>query len=434
MNGLRRRRWPRVAAAALMVSMAACGNDTGTEQVEIAAELRALRATLQSAAQMTQRAERPAAPDRAALVQVLAPLQEAMLALASDQRQLATRQIGLTQELQRWTQLVASQATGGTQADLQALTQRLQGLEQAMAAQETRHAEVELMLRKALDHTADQLEVFLQRIEGTVPATEPSTPGAANPVAPRKGGADDAGGAPASGSQPGNAAPDRGAGAPARGATTAWLALLLAASVTAGWLWWRRPSRTLRRRLLADENVGMDEGVQQIWAAAELLGEAVGRLRGPGDVPTGLSPAADADESIAVAGALGLDDDLPPNAVAPRSEVRQPAAPASRSSAPPTDTRPSGFGHLLPATPPTATPSTGAPQTVLFVVPLPGGDQGRALRALQQVIGGDPRVLRRPAPEVVISAGRAAVRCCLLPALPPGERSHLEQRLRDAVA
>ncbi|MCB9887195.1 MAG: hypothetical protein H6838_17015 [Planctomycetes bacterium] len=425
MKRANRRMWSVLTAAAVLTFTAACDNGDKTEQAEIAAELRALRATLQSA---STPAPRQTAPDRAALVQALAPLQEALQALANDQRQLAARQIGLTQELQRWTQLVASQATSGTQAELQALTKRLQGLEEAMTAQQAQHAEAEAMVRKALDHTADQLETFLLRLEGASPPIDGDAPGKETPAQPGKeqpgkeSAGDATGNAPAAG-----AAATGGDGAPKRGATGAWLALLLAAFATAGWLWWRRPSPSTRRRLLVDESVGMDEGVEQIWAAAELLGEAVGRLRTPEQVIEP-SPARAADESIAVADALGLDDRVFEDTVV--EEFVPPAAAPGPAAQSPAETLPG---------PVASSPAPGqhgvvGPESALFVVPLPFGDQTRAVRALQDVISRDPRVLRRPAPEVVVSAGRAAVRCCLLPTLPPGERSHLEQRLRDAVA
>ncbi len=50
------------------------------------------------------------------------------------------------------------------------------------------------------------------------------------------------------------------------------------------------------------------------------------------------------------------------------------------------------------------------------------------------LLGTDPRVLRRPQPTVSVHANVLEVHFAVLPALPPGERGQLEQRLRDAVA
>lgn len=386
-----------ILASGLLLVVAACGGTDDTQQAEIAAELRALRTTLQAKATTTQ----GVVPVRDSLAQALTPLRDGMQALLAEQRALAERQLGLAQELQRWTQVVATGAGSAPQAELQALSGRLAGLEKAMAAQEARHAEVEALLRSALDRTADQLEVFLQRLEGTVPAA-PTGVGA--PVSDPAGKVE-AGTA----KEPGTTAASQPA-EPRRGAGDVWWYLVGAGVLTLGWLAWRGRSR--RASALAAEPLGgMDEGVEQIWAAAELLGEAVGRLR-PSLPQLPTAPSAPIDDPAVVAESLGFDLDAPAPGATSAAHVPASAAPKS----------------AYPA------PWPERPETVLFVVPLASGDQNRALQALQEIVAGDPRVLRRPAPEVLAAPGRIAVRCCLLPSLPGGERANLEQRLRDAVA
>ncbi|MBP8300591.1 MAG: hypothetical protein KA020_09520 [Planctomycetes bacterium] len=58
----------------------------------------------------------------------------------------------------------------------------------------------------------------------------------------------------------------------------------------------------------------------------------------------------------------------------------------------------------------------------------------RAMADVLLLLGTDPRVLRRPQPTVSVHANVLEVHFAVLPALPPGERGQLEQRLRDAVA
>ena len=62
------------------------------------------------------------------------------------------------------------------------------------------------------------------------------------------------------------------------------------------------------------------------------------------------------------------------------------------------------------------------------------GDDPAARERVLAVLDGDPRVLVQPPPAVLASAGLLEVSFVLLPGLPAGEQSLLEQRLRDAVA
>tara|TARA_R110002072_G_scaffold100429_3_gene221188 strand:+ start:90656 stop:92635 length:1980 start_codon:yes stop_codon:yes gene_type:complete len=104
----------------------------------------------------------------------LAPLRDVLQQLGSSQRELSTRQATLTQELQRWAQLLvqsmpseqgqpdSNQAERNEEATK--LSQRLAALEKTIAEQDQRHRHVEALLGTALDHTADQLEQFLKRV------------------------------------------------------------------------------------------------------------------------------------------------------------------------------------------------------------------------------------------------------------------------------
>jgi hypothetical protein len=54
------------------------------------------------------------------------------------------------------------------------------------------------------------------------------------------------------------------------------------------------------------------------------------------------------------------------------------------------------------------------------------------MQSVLEILGGDPRVLQRPEPTIRCGADTLEVTFRVVPDLPPGERSHLEQRLRDA--
>ncbi|MCA8976230.1 MAG: hypothetical protein KDC98_16030, partial [Planctomycetes bacterium] len=146
-------------------------------QLEIAAELRALRVTIQDA--QSPGPTRPAADATAAardLAIALDPLREVLTALVADMAEMQTRQASLAGELQRWSQLLAQTATGANRDEAAALAARLEALEQVLRQQDSRHREVEAMIGGALEKTSERLESFLQRIEGIAePAAEART-------------------------------------------------------------------------------------------------------------------------------------------------------------------------------------------------------------------------------------------------------------------
>lgn len=397
-------------AALLLAVFAGCDRGDAVHDAEVAAELRAMRAAL---------ANSKAAPavDATVMKQTFAPLREAVQTLLSEQAALAQRQLALTQELQRWTQVVASgvAASGAAAAqgeEVQALRVRLGELEAALQAEQTQRAAVEKVVQSALDRTADQLGALLQllQVRPAAPAEEPqATP------APDKTDAQ-----PPASDQQGAEQPSRDA---ASDPAAVWLALLAFTGLAMLWLWVRRPRRR-QRAMHADEQPGLDRGVEEIWAAAELLGEAVGRLRQSND--------GDAIEAATVADALALPDE----AIAVQPSLQPPVqlpvpAPLAIDFA-----EQAAFAVKVRASQPEPQAATRRqpPPTALFVVPLRGSQEASAIHALQQLLAADPRVLRRPSPEIVAADGRVAVRCCLLPSLHAGEQAHLEQCLRDAVA
>ena len=149
-----------------------------------------------------------------------------------------------------------------------------------------------------------------------------------------------------------------------------------------------------------------DRGVEEIWAAAAMLGEAVGRLRQTEGVDPSLSNPIDRPPEVQMEG-VKLDDVF----VLDEEEPLHEPGPAPVVMLPVSKPRPDELACHLRATDPT-----------------------RAMACVLRVLGDDPRVLRRPRPTVVVSADGIDVHFAVLPALPAGERSQLRQRLADAVA
>lgn len=382
--------------------LAACSEAAPDPSEEIAGELRALRLLLQ---------QRPAAvapaADAAALQAAMAPLREALDGVVEAQRDQGGRQVALAQELQRWSQLLV-ESVGASRADeAKALAARLQQLEQALQQQEQRHREVEAMLQGALDRTADRLEDFLRRVGGMDPAaTPPAAPGAlpepapaGNPGTPPPGDA----AAPAGGRQAGRG-PQRG------GVRWAWLGMA-GLALGLGWFGMRRLRRQPPRSPALESPLpapGSDPSADEIWAAAALLGEAVGRLRQRTFEESSPGAAAEAAGSAGLAAdddVFVLDDGDPGGAASPVASSEQVA--------------------------PVDAPADGPP---VVVCRLRVQDPARARQAVLALLAADPRVLRRPLPAAVLDGDRLDVSFALLPGLPAGERSHVEQQLRDAVA
>lgn len=394
-----------LAAVAAFAGLAASCTDAGpTAAEEVAGEIRALRLLL---AQQSRTASAPPSPGEALDVQAaLAPLQSALAALAGSQRELADRQAALAQEMQRWSQLLV-ESVGAARADeAKAMAAKLHELEQSLKSQDTRHREVETLIQGALDRTADRLEDFLQRLPGATP--------------PRPGGGSTAPGTPPAATGGGNDDPQQAAGgsplvrSPQSAMRWWWLVLTGLGAVVATFFLRRahRPSvDQAATSLPLPPAAPAERSVEEIWAAAALLGEAVGRLR----QTVGTPAAAEATPSLPADAAAGPVEPVEPPLddvfVLAEDEDRELAAASANGVAP----EPS----LAPG-PPLAT----------MVAHVPGAvPEARILAAL----AAEPQVLRRPAPACRAFAGALEVRFHVLPGTSPGERTRLLQRLRDAV-
>ncbi len=370
------------AAALSLLGLGGCSEVGPSASEEVAGELRALRLAL---------AARPAAvssptDSRAEVATAMAPLREGLTAMTAAQGEQAARQLALAQEMQRWQQLLV-EAVGASRADeTKAQAERLAALEQQLREQDARHKEVEALLLRALDQTSDRLEQFLQRLQGLTP--EPPLPSP-----PGNGRAGDPGPAVPAGS--GAAPAERRVGATRSGfpmTRWAWLGVtVLGAGVAFVCL--RRARRVAVLPTVAPTGTppadsGKDRSAEEIWAAAALLGEAVGRLR-EGRAGATTPPAADEQDLFVV-----VDESDPLLQPEPEPE---------------------------PAPPPRASPPPA------FVVRC-GSAAGEA-RVLA-LLAADARVLRRPAPASCAVGDAPGVRFHLLPGLPGGEQAELLANLR----
>lgn len=376
---------------------AACSDAAPSAADEVAGELRALRLAL---------AAGDARPRESVDVQAaLQPLRGALEALSVSQRDLAARQIALAQELQRWSQLLSESVAGARADEAKAMATKLQELERQLQAQDARHHEVETLIQGALERTADRLDDFLKRLHAPARTTVPpvGNDGAPAPAPAAANGGDER-----------QAAAD---GSARRGGLVAsrwwWLALTGVGAFTA-LFFLRRTPRPPRAELppseapavaaatssapVADAAPG-EQSAEEIWAAAALLGEAVGRLRQRATVATG-APSATAEPAS--------PDDL--------FCVAEPVAPCAPAVAPPA---PPVAGQR--ETPP-------VPETIATV--LAGGVDEDAVRA---ALAAERLVLRRPAPSVRADGGGVAVRFHVAPGASAAERVRLLQRLREAT-
>lgn len=421
----------RTAVAFVLLGAAAlgaCDRQTSAAQLEIAGELRALRLALQAREADANTA--PPAIERAEIAAALAPLREVLDGLGAAQRELATRQATLTQELGRWTQLLVASSSEQRAAEARDLAARLTQLEQSMAAQDTRHREVEALLQGALDRTADRLEDFLQRLQREPkPASNP-TPVDATAPGREAGTGDD-----------GTPAPRPAGGEQRASIDWLWYVLLpfalVSSAVVIRQLWRARgpigplPIRSepmpAEAPKVGQGSAGQDPEVRELWAAAALLGEAVGRLRHSGptgengataEPPAGDGGPGDRSSDEPAPGDRSPDDlDLDDLFVIDDSDEVEVAAqrePAPASIA--------------------ATARAVGPPMVSVHVPAVLGDPAAAHARLLGLLQADPRVLLEPAPQLQPAAGGWRVAFGVLPGLPPGERTLLEQQLRDSVA
>jgi len=393
-------------ALVLLFAIAACDQGEPTAESEVAAELRALRAVLvQRDAEPAAAVARPFDPSQ--LAAALSPLRDVLTGLGTQQAELQQRQLALTQEMQRWSQLLVDSVGTTRREEGAALTARLQQLETQLQEQKARTQQTEALLQNALDRTADRLEEFLRRVEAEGAASPASSPTGPSGPAP----------APAPKSEPPKSVGETTRPRRAQQAAAWWWAV---AAVVAAWCgfhcfrrWQRRPavaSHVPKNAPPSPPPERAEDGVQEIWAAAALLGEAVGRLR----------------EST----------QPPPSPPAPASPA--PAEPVGRAeSADPAEAELGEFivlddELLRPGEDAIAVGEPGSgPKPVATVCHVPTNDPGRAMDQALEFLGADPRVLRRPEPTVRRGRDGLEIHFRAIPGLPPGEQSHLEQSLRD---
>lgn len=523
-------------AAAAFVVLAGCdGPPVEDTNVLVAHELRALRESLERTASAAAtggeaRGAAPAADPGRALADALAPLREAMTTLGTAQSGLQQRQVALAQELGRWSALLANTVRSEDRADLAALQERLQQLERQLQEQDQRHRDVEALVQQSLDRASQRLEAFLQIVQqlpreaSPTPGPAGSAPGSGREVdghdevrpdepspAPRTGGdreaaANDAHAAPSpleashAASPPPGPNPVVAADARLRGQESRnWLLAVLAAGLLAVGVLALRLARPAMRHVAAgpaefadlesaadrslDDRSADERSAEELWLAASLLGEAVGRLRQARQEPP-LSPSASASPSPSASGGdegatpdgadardagagdahvgdadrldadpavddevFVLDEDIDAlldvdsdagNGAADHADAADAAGAAdatataetiegSTAASPDAATAasPDGAPYELPRP---ARPAPLAP-TRLQVI-LAAGDRQRARATVASFLARDPRILRRPAPEIVDVADGLRIGCSLLPGLQPGELEHVRWQLQ----
>jgi hypothetical protein len=405
---------------ALCLCLCACSDgETGGNSNDVAVELRALRVALQ--AQAERSAPTVVTFDKDALAQALAPLTQAMQTLATDQQQLRGQQQALIGELQRWATVVAGGLTAAQkepQEQLAQLQRRLGELEQAMRAQDERHRQVQELLRKALEGTADRLDSFLQRLQAM--RRDAAMPGDKVPdKGPDKG--NDKPDSPST-TPPGDAG-RRGQGASVqpgylprnsqRRLDPFTLSLLAAALGAVGFFVWRL-RRPLADGVPVEHPVAAAQNSDELWAAAALLSEAVGRLKAvvpPAELAALTQPMTPPAPEAIEPGMPAPDDELyviddGSEALAQAIEPAPPAVPA------------------VPGPPP---PAATMPWQTLV---LPTRRPELAAVAVRELLARDPRVLRRPAPVVTPGVDELRVELLVLPHLPAAELAQLHARLQ----
>lgn len=526
--------WPLLLGCALFT---ACEPRTVEIQGldELTAEIRSQRLLNRQRAEAGVGSSSGTVEVRAAQIQLaMAPLRDVLTQLGTSQSELSERQATLTQEMRRWTQLLVQSMQSERSDEASKLSERLAELEQSIAEQDKRHRKVEELIGSALDHTADQLELFLNRIGAATgaatseavspkggrqptPVTGPAGNGKANsagiPKVPTSTGAPPAvkkaaGGQALDASTPATTGqPDGSTGdmASQRSSLT-WLWGLAVMSLVSGFVLLfskkrgqplamapemkfapEQPSTgdvqltpqtvTEAHPSSADQGVGDHETdelmtgdgvlgdlasgepplaaqaegqeadgvdirdkpeIEELWAAAALLGEAIGRLKQTGEpIPPELggrqplpeTPDADREQAevfprISVAHAkideadtvamLGLPGpDRTPKAVEATPTPDCNAVAGKQSSV-----------HAA------ARHTSSPPITCRLRL---SGDK-RAEGRVRNILGRDPRVLMSPPPQVRTEMGQLEVSYALLPGLTAGERSLLEQQLRDTAS
>jgi hypothetical protein len=189
------------------------------------------------------------------------------------------------------------------------------------------------------------------------------------------------------------------------------------------------------------------DGVQEIWAAAAMLSEAVDRLKQnsasqvqpPPQPPPPPQPVPQQPATPATSAADGVDLAEVSVLGQERSKRVVPAAPAVPEHAPtksgpePSATKPAPEPAATRPAPARASLGTVPPRNTAVRCRIPGAG-AEAQAELLRLLADDPRVLRRPEPATTTTPTAVEVAFDVLPGLPASERSQIEQRLRDAVS
>ncbi|MGK0261442.1 MAG: hypothetical protein ACI8UD_000075 [Planctomycetota bacterium] len=219
-----------------------------------------------------------------------------------------------------------------------------------------------------------------------------------------------------------------------------------------------------------DPSNGSDEAdtpqVEKLWAAAALLGEAIGRLQQTNEpTPPELDeqpPLTGTHESLREQTEALPADTLPSHTGSDEFDLddlfvideedeadaamfAEPAASPDQLQDPPQTHTPAERLMAITAPPqhltmpPASPPASGQPAArhassspITCRLQLSGDEQAEG--RVRSILGRDPRVLLSPAPQVRTGMGELEVSFALLPGLTAGERSQLEQQLRDTVA
>ena len=210
--------------------------------------------------------------------------------------------------------------------------------------------------------------------------------------------------------------------------------------------------------------------IEELWAAAALLGEAIGRLKQTGEpIPPELggqqplpeTPDSDREQAEVFprnsVGHAQIDEvDAVRTLGLPgpdRSPVDGKQSDGALTSDDHTDDTVIDLGHPgdIDAHDPSLVHTPEEPVTVITIPPASAHTAARhtssapitchlhlsgdehAEGRVRNILGRDPRVLVSPAPQVRTGMGELEVSYALLPGLTAGERSLLEQQLRDTV-
>ena len=415
--------WRTFALGVAAMLVAACSDPVPSASDEVVGELRALRLVLQQPARVA-----PSVPGaKVDATTALAPLREVLDALVANQKDQAARQLALTQEMQRWSQLLVEAVGQARVEEATAMTAKLRQLEQSLQSQDARHREVEGLMQGALERTADRLEDFLRRLQGGEAVVPNASPAGATPGN--------------GGNAPGKALPANGAGnderqaavdlpvgrRAARSTSRWWWLLLSGLGVGVAFLFLRRArsgKQWSRPQPVDLPPPAPDQGAQEIWAAAALLGEAVGRLR--------QNTAGERGSAGSLADAVRTSDHGEP-ALNDLFVITDDDDDGNGEDGNDEDGN-DDDGEVAPKSPPANLPPPVAkvgPTAPAAIVLRCGGVQAEARLAV--ALASEPRVLRRPAPQIHVVNGGLEVRLHLLPGLSAGERSRVLARLRDAT-